>query len=325
MAIKIHLVNGMGLPLKFQEVKTAVSRSKRCVVIAGAGISVSSGIPDFRSPGGLFDNLKQRYSKSLVYGSDLFDANVFRDPERTRLLYDVVGQLKVICSKAKATPTHAFLKRLDDDGKLLRVYTQNIDSLEGRVGLPCARVVHLHGTLDHLICTMYPSEHTITFDESYIRLLKDSLSSDGFHPPVCSLCKAVSDSRIRDGLRQRTQGFLRPNIVLYNEPHPHTDFVGRIQLQDLRGRPDLLIVMGTSLMIPGVIRLVKEMAKAVHKMKRGKCVVVDKNERLCKEWEAVFDWHLVGESDYVVGVLVGKRNIDDNDDDEKENKDASPR
>src|SRR5262249_55665634 len=107
------------------------------VVIAGAGISVSSGIPDFRSPDGLFAQLKRRYPKSLVSGRDLFDAQLFRDPARTSLFYSFIGHFKSICTEATITPTHTFLKRLHDDGNLFRVYTQNTAPLERRAGLPC--------------------------------------------------------------------------------------------------------------------------------------------------------------------------------------------
>ncbi|KAJ2016935.1 NAD-dependent deacetylase hst3, partial [Coemansia sp. S610] len=117
------------------EIRRAVQASQRCIVITGAGISVSSGIPDFRSPDGLFQQLKQKYPNSVSTGKDLFDATLFSDPAMISLFYNFMGELRNLVSRANCTPTHAFIKELDEAGKLLRCYTQNIDSLEKRIGL----------------------------------------------------------------------------------------------------------------------------------------------------------------------------------------------
>ncbi|KAJ2888458.1 NAD-dependent deacetylase hst3, partial [Coemansia aciculifera] len=117
------------------EIRRAVQAGQRCVVITGAGISVSSGIPDFRSPDGLFQQLKQKYPNSVSTGKDLFDATLFSDPGMISLFYSFMGELRNLVSRANCTPTHAFIKELDEAGKLLRCYTQNIDSLEKRIGL----------------------------------------------------------------------------------------------------------------------------------------------------------------------------------------------
>ncbi|KAJ1926672.1 NAD-dependent deacetylase hst3, partial [Linderina pennispora] len=121
-----------------ESVQRAVLNSQRCIVITGAGISVSSGIPDFRSPDGLFQQLKQRYPQSVTSGRDLFDATLFNDRDMVGLFYNFMGELRDLVSQASCTPTHKFIKQLDEQGKLLRCYTQNIDSLEKRIGLETA-------------------------------------------------------------------------------------------------------------------------------------------------------------------------------------------
>jgi NAD-dependent SIR2 family protein deacetylase len=89
----------------------------------GAGVSVNAGIPDFRSKDGLFNNLREFNVPSPEY---IFDIQYFRynpDP-----FYKV--SKKIYPTNFKPTKSHAFIKKLEDLGVLLRCYTQNIDGLE---------------------------------------------------------------------------------------------------------------------------------------------------------------------------------------------------
>lgn len=71
-------------------------------------------------------------------------------------------------------------------------------------------------------------------------------------------------ARVRDGRRPHSTGILKPAIVLYDEPHPWADGIQKIKLIDLRSRPDMMIIMGTSLHIPGIRDIVLEFADALH-------------------------------------------------------------
>ncbi|WFD06546.1 hypothetical protein MVES1_001897 [Malassezia vespertilionis] len=116
----------------------AVSEARRITVVCGAGISVSSpaNIPDFRSATGLFQKLKGRYPDAgLSSGKDLFDARLFGSESATSLFYTMMAELKDMADAAQPTVFHHLLKRLDSEGRLQRVYTQNIDGLEEKVGL----------------------------------------------------------------------------------------------------------------------------------------------------------------------------------------------
>jgi NAD-dependent SIR2 family protein deacetylase len=116
----------------------AVSGARRIAVICGAGISVSSpaNIPDFRSAHGLFKKLKEKHpTAGLSSGKDLFDARLFSSESTSALFYSMVAELKRLADEAQPTIFHRFLKRLDDEGRLQRVYTQNIDGLEEKAGL----------------------------------------------------------------------------------------------------------------------------------------------------------------------------------------------
>ncbi|KAF7330264.1 DHS-like NAD/FAD-binding domain-containing protein [Mycena venus] len=122
--------------LQLQKAIKAILKAKRIVIVCGAGISVKAGIPDFRSPEGLFQTLKRDNPKEvLASGKDLFDASVFHSENTTSLFYQMIARLSELSNAAEPTPFHNLLRALDDRGKLLRVYSQNIDSLEQKCGL----------------------------------------------------------------------------------------------------------------------------------------------------------------------------------------------
>jgi NAD+-dependent protein deacetylase SIR2 len=134
----------------------SVAKSKRIVVVTGAGISCSCGIPvrcsnyaavshscqiiysrmqDFRSSDGLYELVKKQYPDAILKGRDLFDASLFRDPTTTSIFYSFISKLKQSIDLASPSRTHHFIRTLDEKKKLLRSYTQNIDGLEEKVGL----------------------------------------------------------------------------------------------------------------------------------------------------------------------------------------------
>ncbi|EIM78975.1 DHS-like NAD/FAD-binding domain-containing protein, partial [Stereum hirsutum FP-91666 SS1] len=247
------------------------------VVLSGAGISCSCGIPDFRSADGLYDLVKQRYPDIFVKGHELFDASVFRDPLLTAAFYTFIAQLKQRIDRSAPSPTHKFLKTLDTKKKLLRSYTQNIDGFEERVGLlgsssDDARVAYsngrsnfrgkdvrsilLHGDIHRVRCTLCSTDLPCTLD--HIGMFDKGVAPD------CVECKARADARVAANKRSIKVGVLRPAIVLYNEPHPLGDEIGAIQAIDIGKKPDLLLIMGTSLKVPGFKKIVKSFADVVH-------------------------------------------------------------
>lgn len=101
--------------------------------------------------------------------------------------------------------------------------------------------------------------------------------------------------RINRSARATSVGTLRPAIVLYDEPHPLGDEIGALQAHDMRRGPDVLLIMGTSLKVHGLKRLVKDFAKTVHE-KKGVVVFVNATAP-SKEWDGVIDYHVEGETD----------------------------
>ena len=97
---------------------------------------------------------------------------------------------------------------------------------------------------------------------------------------------------------------MRPAIVLYDEPHPLGDDIGDIHTADLCKRPDMLIIMGTSLKVHGLKKLVKDFARVVHSpsgasspKKPFRVLFVNKTAPAA-EWSDIIDYHISGETDH---------------------------
>lgn len=95
------------------------------------------------------------------------------------------------------------------------------------------------------------------------------------------------------GKRQVSVGILRPNIILYNEHHSQGDVIADTLSIDLKKKPDLLIVMGTSLKVIGVKRLVKEIASTIRKTGKGVKVVLINKCELGSDWTDFFDMKIL--------------------------------
>jgi NAD-dependent histone deacetylase SIR2 len=102
-------------------------------------------------------------------------------------------------------------------------------------------------------------------------------------------------------------GTLRPAVVLYNEEHPNGESIGLAQATDIKKRPDLLIVMGTSLKIVALKKFIKQMAKSIHtNHPRTGCVIFVNKTKPTKEWDTVFDYQVMGDADAWVGLTEEK-------------------
>jgi NAD+-dependent protein deacetylase SIR2 len=336
----------------------SVAKSKRIVVVTGAGISCSCGIPvrcpihavhslnltthlrtqDFRSSDGLYALVKKQYPDTILKGRDLFDASLFRDPTTTSIFYSFISQLKQSIDLASPSRTHHFIRTLDEKKKLLRSYTQNIDGLEEKAGLIGSssqevkadgkgkgkirardvRNVQLHGDIHRVRCTLCSAD--LPCKEEYLQLFAVGLAPEC--PECTSRCMFFVlllsnvlprgdllsvEARLARSARPLRIGTLRPGIVLYDEAHPLGDDIGDIQASDVSRKPDMLIIMGTSLKVHGLRKLVKDFAKAVHasappdhlsakKSWMGKVIFVNKTPP-GSEWNGVIDYHVEGETD----------------------------
>ena len=165
---------------------------------------------EFRSENGIFSSIKKKYPQ-VSNGKDLFDAK-FVFPDNTAMYYEFMEGLHREIKDSSPTTTHKFLKKLDAEGKLLRWYTQNIDGLEMAVFKPSDnKVVQLHGDVNQLICTMCSSTHEWSAEvEASFKVGK---------PITCPACETITRTRLLEKKRLLTEGYLIPNVILYNESH----------------------------------------------------------------------------------------------------------
>lgn len=200
---------------------------QRIVVMCGAGISTSAGIPDFRSPGtGLYDNL-QRFE--LPSPESIFELKYFR--KRPSAFYELAREMWP--GRYKPTPCHLFIRLLHEKGVLLRCYSQNIDSLEQEAGLPADKLVAAHGNFDEA--------HVIdTCPEKKVDIQEVKRAIEQGEPGWRSLS-------------ERHGGLVKPKIVFFGESLPER-FLSLCS-DDLQ-KCDLLIVMGTSLAVGPFNKLV---------------------------------------------------------------------
>ncbi|GAP84916.2 putative dhs-like NAD FAD-binding domain-containing protein [Rosellinia necatrix] len=247
----------------------ALRKKKKIVVIAGAGISVSAGIPDFRSSSGLFATLPKEHGLKGS-GKHLFDASVYKHDSTTSHFHTMVRDLSQLVKDAKPTSFHHFLASLAKEGRLLRLYTQNVDGLETSMEPlstvvplhpkgPWPKTIQLHGGLEKMVCSK--CNEISQFDASLF---------EGPQAPLCKGCEETDNVRTSHaGKRSHGIGRLRPRMVLYNEYNPDEEAIANVFRADLRTRPDAVIVVGTSMKIPGVRNMVKDICKVTRERRAG--------------------------------------------------------
>lgn len=267
-------------------------------------------------------------------GEDLFDARVFQSAETTSIFYQFIATLrhKIMHDVRSTSATHKFIRTLRDGGRLMRCYTQNIDGLEARDGL-CMRltrgrgnkrrfmkknyetprpqetqgtdfesgceVVQLHGELSNLRCRVCATEQEWTESETEIFLEGAA--------PKCEKCAEKSDARQATGKRGLAVGELRPNIVLYGEDHPQNSLLAPLIAFDQASNPDLLIIMGTSLKVHGLQKVVRDFAKVVHNQKNGRVVFVNRTRPSESQWDGIIDDYVAMDCDEWVTDLKSRR------------------
>lgn len=160
--------------LKFAEI---IAESKSAVFFGGAGVSTESGIPDFRSPDGVFAQ-RGALSPEEIVSHDYFSAH----PDKFYEFY----RKRMLFPSAQPNAAHKYIARLEQVGKLSAVVTQNIDGLHQAAG--SKKVFELHGSVHRNHCTHCGK----FFGLDYI------LSSDGVPRCECG-------------------GIIKPDVVLYGE------------------------------------------------------------------------------------------------------------
>jgi NAD-dependent deacetylase len=189
-----------------------IVNAKRVVVFTGAGVSTESGMPDFRSPGGIWERFDP---------ADFTYQKLMSSPESRGKWWQIFRE-RGLTTEAEPNQAHLAIAELDKLGKLDCVITQNVDNLHCKAGLAEDKVFELHGNMRWVVCLScgkrYPMEQ-----------IKARLDK-GEEIPDCEAC----------------HGILKPDIVLFGEMLPEKalkEATSRSQ------RSDLFIVIGSTLVV----------------------------------------------------------------------------
>ncbi|KAI8294119.1 NAD-dependent protein deacetylase hst1 [Colletotrichum sp. SAR11_240] len=287
---------------RFNTVDDAVellNKSQNIIVLTGAGISTSLGIPDFRSKGGLYSQLEHL---GLNDPQEVFDISVFKqDPT---IFYTVAKD--ILPSTNRFTPTHAFISMLQKKGKLLTNYTQNIDNLEAKAGISADKMVQCHGSFATATCV-----------QCGFKCVGDDIFPDikAGKIPRCPRCIqnlrpngstkrkrsagterkrrrfSSDDSTTDDEYDMPSAGVMKPDITFFGEALPD-EFSRRLTEHD-RDKVDLVIVIGTSLKVTPVSEIVSWLPGNIPQIYISRQAVSHIN----------FDIDLLGDCDVVVSEL----------------------
>ncbi|KAI9598276.1 DHS-like NAD/FAD-binding domain-containing protein [Syncephalis fuscata] len=270
------------------DVVRLMHEAKNIIVLTGAGVSVSCGIPDFRSANGIYSRM-DKYP--LDDPQQMFDIEYFRYcPE---IFFSFAKE--IYPSNFKPSPSHAFIRLLEEKGRLLRNYTQNIDTLEQSAGIE--RVLQCHGSFATARCIK--CHHVVPGNE-----IKDDIFAE--RVPRCPQCaqrrkenkpirKRTSDDDSEDEDDENSDGILKPDIVFFGENLP-SEFDDRLAMD--REEVDLLIVMGSSLKVAPVSGI---MGHIPHRVPQ---IVINKTPIRHME----FDVQLLGDCDLIVPELCRRLN-----------------
>lgn len=202
------------MPILLQQIQDAaelVQRARKIVVLTGAGISTESGIPDFRSPGSIWQR------EPPVSYQDFISK-----PEARQKYWQTRRNLSAQVATARPNAAHLALAELERRGTLLGIITQNFDGLHQDAGHPAEHVIELHGTSRVAACTLCG-------ERSSMSILQQRLDA-GEIDPRCSSCG----------------GYLKTATILFGQRVPDAVLT---RAKELTAACDLFLVIGSSLKV----------------------------------------------------------------------------
>lgn len=190
-----------------------VREARRILVFSGAGLSTESGIPDFRSPGGVWE----KYDPSDFYYQK-FVASEESRVKYWRMSREFYGGMR----DALPNPAHLAVKRIEDTGKLLAIVTQNVDHLHHKAGNSPEKIIEIHGTAFTVSC--------LSCGRQYTRDAVEERLASGVKVPYCDDCS----------------GILKPDTISFGQAMPEDKMMRALE----HARTcDLCIVLGSSLVV----------------------------------------------------------------------------
>ncbi|HEY0437456.1 MAG TPA: Sir2 family NAD-dependent protein deacetylase [Phenylobacterium sp.] len=174
-----------------------IADARRLVVFTGAGISTESGIPDFRSPGGVWSRMKPIYFQDFV-----------SDPAKRREAWERAFSGRAGWTGREPNAGHHAVARLVAQGKVTAVITQNVDNLHQASGVPADKVIELHGNATYATCLECAERHELDeLKEGFLRageipycrrcggLVKTATISFGQQMPAEPMARAEAATR----------------------------------------------------------------------------------------------------------------------------------
>ena len=195
---------------KIRQVAERIKTSRHLVVFTGAGISTESGIPDYRSQGGIWDKFRPVY----------FDEFMSSRTDRIRYWEQRLDMEKSL-KHSKPNPGHKAIARLHELGYLKTVITQNIDGLHQASGIPDDQVIELHGNTRRVRCMS--CKKLITWEEAM------ALIDAGDPAPECDC-----------------SGYYKPDTISFGQAMPMEKTQ---RAAELSSKSDLFIVVGSTLLV----------------------------------------------------------------------------
>jgi NAD-dependent deacetylase len=196
---------------KVEELQRMIADAGRLVAFTGAGISTESGIPDYRSPGGIWTKFRP-----IEFGDFLASAQARRETWRRKFASHEVIE--------KATPNagHRALARLVEQGRMLAIITQNIDGLHQASGVPDAKVIELHGNSTYATCLDCRRRYELDW-------VREIFAVDE-RLPLCTSCG----------------GMIKTATISFGQAMPEAEME---RAQEATLAADLFIVLGSSLVV----------------------------------------------------------------------------
>ncbi len=213
-----------------EQLKSWLRESKHTVFLGGAGMSTASGIPDFRSAHGLYTQKKQGISYEEMLSHDYF-------VHHTEEFYDFLRQV-MLYPNAKPNPAHYALAKLEREGRLEAVITQNIDGLHQMAG--SKNVIEFHGSENRFYC--------LSCEKKYD--MRCATETQGVPKCACG-------------------GVIRPDVVLYGEVPDQQNMARAVEYAE---QAELMLVGGTSLVVYPVAGLLNYLSRS------AKLVIINRDE-----------------------------------------------
>jgi NAD-dependent deacetylase len=194
-----------------ERLRDMIDKARRVAIFTGAGISTESGIPDFRSPGGVWSRMSPIYFQDFIASE-----------EKRREAWDRAFSGRAGWTGKEPNAGHYAVARLVSSGKARAVITQNVDNLHQHAGVPPGQVIELHGNASYATCLECGLRHEL----ADLRLLYQATGD----LPACRSCG----------------GIVKTATISFGQPMPQQP-MERAEAEALAC--DLFLVLGSSLVV----------------------------------------------------------------------------